>query len=125
MGILESINASKKRIVDSFKVSSQGQFEPLIRKLGLDEKTLLGQSLEELHRSLDTVNKSLASYEVYNPVEFTSPYGSSAIKTSITVKMTIVPYLLKSKRLILARIRSLKSPNTGNSNGNSRTGVDF
>lgn len=85
-------------------------FEPQLRKLGLDVDSINHQTLDELHRSLGTINDLIAHPESFGAFKISASGGLAILSTTVESQVEIgpLPILLERKQLILQRIAALR-----------------
>jgi hypothetical protein len=106
---LQSISAQRAILLDQ----AHKVFEPQLCSLKLGEEQILGQTLDELEQSLESVNEAIKNHEAFTSVKIAAvgELGTFAITNSASdyqFELNILPILLERKKIILDRIRFLK-----------------
>ncbi|MGH3973097.1 MAG: hypothetical protein ACRDS9_07205 [Pseudonocardiaceae bacterium] len=87
-------------------------FEPQLKKLGLNEKQIDDQTLEELKVSLETVDRAIDHPESFGKLRLSIGGETGAIivkqDSSAHFEVDILPILLERRARIIARIRHLE-----------------
>lgn len=109
MGVLDWIVSSISSI-GKFTEAAENFYEPQLIKLGIGKDQIQTQSLEDLQKSLNVIDESIAKKESFGAVRLKVNAEGEVIVVSSDegIKIDIGQTLLKRKSLVLGRIQQLK-----------------
>jgi hypothetical protein len=84
-------------------------FEPILNSLGLSVSAINGYDLPELEQALIRVNEAIRNPEQFGTLTTRAGTKSVLIDATSETKIGILPILLERKRLILDRVKELRS----------------
>ncbi|MER5462009.1 hypothetical protein ABT010_15220 [Streptomyces sp. NPDC002668] len=86
-----------------------GFYENLLAGIGLSEKEIKSYGLSELEEALERINDAISNPEQFGRVKLNAELGFVVAKSRDDSHLGILPLLLERKRLILNRIREVRS----------------
>lgn len=105
-----------EKLEEELKTKAKEHFEPQLEALGLGDKQIESQSLDDLRGSLETVNDAIKNPDQFATINLSVSANAGLILVSDVsstrhFKVGILPLLLERKKRIIERIQEFEGPN--------------